>query len=160
MESIKDVFTLVLCASSAVSCAFWVRSATVKAPYKAKQDASGMLEASISVKTERGHFDVLETADRDFAGIDLAEFEHFDFRRAVGDHPAGQRKFSKGAVVVPVCAERGLAEVLGHDLADRHRAVPPSRLSSNTDVLEMRFSAARMVPGESLNSRATSITRL
>lgn len=63
MESVKDVFTLVLCASSAVSCAFWVRSATAKAPYKAKQDASGMLEASISFKTERGHFDVLETAE-------------------------------------------------------------------------------------------------
>jgi hypothetical protein len=63
-------------------------------------------------------------------------------------------------VVVPVGAKRGLAEGVGHDLADWHRAAPPSRLSSKTDVLEMRFSAARMVPGESWNSRATSITRL
>lgn len=96
-----------------------------------------------------------------FAGIDLAKFEHFDLLRTVGDHPAGQLKVSKGAVVVPVGAKRGLAEGIGHDLADRHRtAPPPSRLSSKTDVLEMRFSAARMVPGESWNSRATSITRL
>jgi hypothetical protein len=63
MENLKAFFTLVLCVSSVISCLLWVRSATVKAPYKPKQDESGMWEMSISVKTDKGHFDVLETAE-------------------------------------------------------------------------------------------------
>lgn len=63
MENLKALVTFVLCVSSVISCALWVRSATVKAPYVPKRDASGMWEASISVQTESGHFDVLETAE-------------------------------------------------------------------------------------------------
>jgi len=52
-----------LCACALISCALWIRSATVKAPYVEVVSESGWTEAAL-VRTEGDKtFDIIATAD-------------------------------------------------------------------------------------------------
>jgi hypothetical protein len=61
--TLKFVCTVLLCSCAIISCALWIGSATVKAPYVEKVSDNGWTESAFTRTEGDKTFDIIATAD-------------------------------------------------------------------------------------------------